>query len=459
MNSHQLFRRSRVRLALWYAFVMGIILSVSGFAMYRSLVQSNWTALEREIESIAGTLHDSLEPMLPASGDPTTVLRQILPELCLVNYPCNSNPTLIQRHTIGISDRSTYYIRLFDHHGKLLAFSPNQPPSLPKTLNRTLWQTFRAANGIRYHQFTTILHSAHAHHQANKLSTHPSWGYLQIGRTLESVDAETRRIQWILAIGFPVALILVVFSGWWLSGLAMQPIYQSYQQQQQFTANAAHELRSPLASLLATVEAILHLSTSNQPDVSVMLQTVERQGRRLSHLITDLLLLTSLEQNSGTKLFQPCCLNDLVDDLTEEYLELATATDTQLISQISDAEIYVLGNESQLYRLVSNLIANAIQYTPPGGFVTIHLESYDRTALITVKDTGIGIASSEQTRIFERFYRVDSDRSRKTGGTGLGLAIAQAIVQAHQGTITVTSELAKGSMFSVHLPKQTSVKP
>lgn len=450
MNSHKLFRRSRTRIALWYALVMGAILSLTGFGMYRSLVQSNWAAIEREMASIAGTLHDSLEPMLPASEDPTAVLRRILPELCLAEQPCNTNPTLIQRHTTGISDRSIYYIRLFDHQGKLLAFSPNQPPSLPKALVSSPWQTFDTANGIRYHQFTTILHSSHANHRANEPSAHASWGYLQLGRTLEPFDAEATRIQWILLIGFPVALLLVGFSSWWLSELAMRPIYQSYQQQQQFTANAAHELRSPLASLLATVEAVLRVPQSNQ-EMQAMLYTAERQGRRLSHLIADLLFLTSLEQNSSLKPFQPCCLNDLINDLTEEFLELATTAEIHLSNQIPNREVYALGNESQLYCLVSNLIANAIQYTPNGGQVVVSLTARDHIAFITVKDTGIGIAASEQTRIFDRFYRVDSDRSRKTGGTGLGLAIAQAIAIKHRARIKVESQVDRGSIFTVAL--------
>jgi two-component Ni(II)/redox sensor kinase NrsS len=435
---------------------MGVILSVSGFGIYRAMIQSNWAAMEREVESIAGTLHDSVEPLLPASEAPTAVLQQLFPDLCLSGQPCNATPTLIQRHTLGISDRTTYYIRLFNHEGNLLAFSPNQPLALPNTLNPTSWQTFRTESGIRYHQFTTILHSAKAHHQANEPNAHSSWGYLQIGRTLEPFDAETTRIQWILAIGFPIALLLVVVSGWWLSGLAMQPIYQSYQQQQQFTANAAHELRSPLASLLATVEAILRLPQAHQQDIPTMLQTVERQGRRLSHLIADLLFLTSLEQHSlkqdsGAKPFQPCCLNDLVSDLTEEFLELAAAAEINLTCQTPPCELYVLGHESQLYRLVANLIANAIQYTPAGGDVMVSLAAHDLTVSIMVKDTGIGIASSEQTRIFDRFYRVDSDRSRKTGGTGLGLAIAQAIAIKHQACIKVESQVNQGSIFTVEL--------
>lgn len=451
INSQKLFRRSRIRLACWYAIAMGGILSLSGLGMYRALVQANWVALEREIESIAGTLHDSLEPMLPAFGDPTEVLQQIFSDLCLVGQPCNTSPTLIQRHTIGISDRNIYYIRLFDNHGKLLAFSANQPLQLPKVLNSALWQTFQSDNGTRYRQFTTVLHSADAHPTVNDGHDHPSWGYMQIGRTLAPLDAETRRIRWILAAGLPIALGLVAASGWWLSGLAMQPIYQSYQRQQQFTADAAHELRSPLASLLATVEAILRLPPAMQQDVAPMLQTVERQGRRLSHLVADLLLLTSLEQNASLKSFKPCCLNDLIADLTEEFSELATALDIHLTNQIPDVEIYVFGHESQLYRLVSNLIANAIQYTFRGGSVLVSLEVRDRMAIIAVKDTGIGMAPAEQNRIFERFYRVDSDRSRKTGGTGLGLAIAKAIAKSHGGQLTVSSQLGEGSVFTLRL--------
>ncbi|GAB4543253.1 MAG: hypothetical protein Tsb0014_36660 [Pleurocapsa sp.] len=183
-----------------------------------------------------------------------------------------------------------------------------------------------------------------------------------------------------------------------------------------------------------------------------MLQRVERQGRRLSHLIADLLLLVSLEQNSSPKPFQPCCLNDLIADLTEELSELAAASNIHLTSRVPQSEIYVLGNESQLYRLVSNLIANAIQYTSAGGSVQVSLSQSERTAVMTIEDTGIGISPTEQSRIFERFYRVNSDRSRQTGGTGLGLAIASAIAHRHQGHLKVNSELGRGSVFNIYFP-------
>jgi len=443
MNTHQMFRRSRVRLALWYAIVTGVILSVSGLGMYRSLVRSNWVALEREIESNAGTLHDSLEPLLLPSENPTKILQKIFPDLCSASRDCETQPSSIERHTIGISDRDLYYIRLFDRRGRLLAFSPNQPLPLPQTINPELWQTFRSDGGIRYRQFTTILHG--------KSNSNSYWGYLQIGRTLEGFDAEVRRIQLILAIGFPIALSVVAISSWWLSGLAMQPIYRSYRQQQQFTADAAHELRSPLASLLATVEAILRLPSGDRKNLDMMLNTVERQGRRLSHLIADLLLLSSLEKSGVSEPFQPCCLNDIIADLSEEFLELAIASNIRLSAEIPEEHIYVSGDESQLYRLVSNLIANAIQYTPDGGRVGVSLKRRDCTAVVAIEDTGIGIPPAEQNRIFERFYRVDSHRSRKAGGTGLGLAIGRAIALKHRARLKVESQPGWGSIFTLEI--------
>jgi two-component Ni(II)/redox sensor kinase NrsS len=452
MNSQQLFHRSRLQLAACCVMVMGSILSLSALGIAHTLMHSNWMALEREIESTAGTLHDSLEPLLPPSNNPTQVLQQIFPDLCIVGQLCNVNESLIQRHTTGISDRTTYYVRVFDRQGQLLAFSPNQPEPPASTLNPDIWQILQTESGDRYRQFTITLHSTHTHEPGTIAHQHPAWGYLQVGRTLTAYDSETRRLGWILMSGVPLTLGLVAIASWWLSGVAMKPIYQSYQTQQQFTTNAAHELRSPLASLLATVEAILRLPPDEPDDTRSMLQTVERQGRRLSQLVTDLLFLSRLEHDPAPHPLQPCCLNDVIADLTEEFAEFATTTQIHLSHQQLDDRVIVMGHESQLYRLVSNLLANAIQYTPDGGSIHIRLEKYDRTAIISVNDTGVGIAPSEQDKIFDRFYRVESDRSRKTGGTGLGLAIAQAIVDRHQGQISVESKVDHGSTFTVQLP-------
>jgi two-component Ni(II)/redox sensor kinase NrsS len=436
---------------------MGSILSVSSFGMLRVLVRSNWVALEREIESIAGTLHDSLEPMLPPAQNPTALLQQIFPDLCIARVDnakrrCELQSSHVHRHTTGISDRSLYYIRLFDRQGNLLAYSSNQPTPPPPQINPEVWQTLQGQDGQRYRQFTTHLHAAQAHAPGAATQEHRAWGTLQVGRTLAPFDEELKRLRWIFAAGLPLTLVSISVASWWLSGLAMRPIYQSYQQQQQFTADVAHELRSPLASLLATTEVALRLPPDRAEQIPTLLNTIERQGRRLSQLITDLLLLANLERDAAAPVLHPCCLNHIVADLTEEFAEFAATKQISLHGQIPHIDIQALGNESELYRLVSNLIANAIQYTPTGGSVTVGLARHSHSAIISVKDTGIGIPPKEQHRIFERFYRISRDRSRQSGGVGLGLAIAQAIAHRHQGQIEVQSRVKLGSTFTVRLP-------
>jgi signal transduction histidine kinase len=153
---------------------------------------------------------------------------------------------------------------------------------------------------------------------------------------------------------------------------------------------------------------------------------------------------------------QPCCLNDLMSDSVEELAAFAIAAEVMLKADIRVHQpVYVIGDEEQLYRLLANLITNAIQHTSATGTVTVSLDRDDHQVVIQVQDTGVGIAPDEQPRIFDRFYRVQSDRSRATGGSGLGLAIAKAIVQFHQGNLQVLSELGKGSIFTVHLPLGT----
>jgi signal transduction histidine kinase len=169
--------------------------------------------------------------------------------------------------------------------------------------------------------------------------------------------------------------------------------------------------------------------------------------------VQDLLLLSRMDGREIVPKQRPCCLQTLVYDVIDEFESLATASEIELSPKIQvQQSLFVLGDEEQLYRLIANLVTNAIQYTPKGGQITLILNQFDHHAVIQVEDTGIGIPVIEQAQIFERFHRVNRDRSRMTGGAGLGLAIALAIAHAHQGTIQVQSELGHGSTFTVKLP-------
>ncbi|MBE9227391.1 two-component sensor histidine kinase [Phormidium sp. LEGE 05292] len=443
MNQNKLFNRTRTRLALSYAGVMGIILSLSGFGVYEAIAHAHRVAIDRELESVAGTLHDSIELKLNQPGRLEPIVEELLPNLCLAGSSCMTDQVSSSRHILSAINQGDYYIRFFDSSGQLIAIAGVHPEGLPLILNKQNWQIIKDSKGNFYHQISISLH------------THDNrdWGYFQVGRSLKDLNDYLNNVKWIMKLGLPTTLILVAVSSWWLAGLAMQPIYQSYKQIQQFTADAAHELRTPLAATQATIESVHSISNLDEQELQDILETIGRQNRRLIQLVADLLLLARLEQQVAPRQFQLCCLDDIVNDLVEEFAALALSKSVNLTADIQvNNSLNVMGNEEQLYRLVSNLIINAIQYTPADGQVTVILDSIDNQALIQIQDTGIGIPPAEQTLIFDRFYRINSDRSRHTGGSGLGLAIAKAIIQSHKGSIQLQSELGKGSTFTIRLP-------
>ena len=441
MNRNLLFNLTRWRLAAWYAGIMGIILSLSGVAIYYTMDHVHWFGLHQELESIAGTLHDSLEPQLQEAGKIEPEVAQGLPGLCIVKTGCAiANPST--RHILGAVQQEGYYVRLLDLSRQVVGTLGYQPPGLSAT-GQALWQTLKDQQGARYHQILLPL----------KTQDHQPWGYVQVGRSLKEFDTHLSSTRWVLLLGLPLILLAITLASWWLAGLAMRPVYQSYRQIEQFTADAAHELRTPLAAIRATVQAVLRLPQISETESRSTLETVERQNSRLSQLVQDLLILSRMDV-PGLRLKQKtCCLNDLISDVIEEFAALAIEHDVLLTQTVfQNLPLSVLGDEEQLYRLLANLVTNAIQYTPPQGKVTLALAREEQQALIKIQDTGMGIAEADQIRIFDRFYRVNSDRSRQTGGSGLGLAIAWAIAQAHQGHIQVQSHLGSGSTFTVQLP-------
>lgn len=441
MHRSLLFNRTRWRIAAYYAGVMGMILSISGVAVYEVMVQIYWSGLHRELNLVAGTLHDGLEPKLKQAGKIEPIVERYLPGLCFVGIDCPEDSTMTNRHLLGAVQQASYYVRLLNLSGEVVATLGYQPSGLQVRTNK-MWQTLQDTSGHNYHQVTLLLSN----------EVHDSWGYLQVGRSIRDFDDHLLTLKLVILFGLPLVLVAITVASWWLSGQAMHPVYQSYRHIQQFTADAAHELRTPLAAMRATLESVLQMPKLSEEEARDTLQTLERQNNRLSQLVQDLLLLSRIDAQGQAIKAQPCCLNDIVADIVEEFAALAIVSDILLTANMQAQPIYSWGDEEKLYRLLANLVTNAIQYTPQGGQVKVHLSQEELSAVLQVQDTGIGIPADEQTRIFDRFYRITSDRSRSTGGAGLGLSIAQAIVELHKGSITVESELGKGSRFTVYLP-------
>jgi signal transduction histidine kinase len=436
----QVFLTARSRLAVWYAGFMGGILCLSGIGSYLVMAHAHWQSLDRELASVAGTFHDILEPNLNIPNQLSPQSKQILPKLCIVDTVCEVS-TNSQQHILGGVHQEGYYLRLVTLSGKLLATLKPQPVDSSLVISTENWQTIVDEKGERYHQVSLLL----------KTTQGQDWGYILVGRSLNDYDRHLGESKLAILIGVPIALSLISIASWLLSAKAMQPAYKSYQQIQQFTADAAHELRTPLAAIQATTESVLRQDTLSETEARDTLKTIDRQNQKLSQLVKDLLLLSRMDIHIRQSQSETCCLNDILSDLVEELAPLAISQAIALKSDIPSFPLQVKGNEEQLYRLFANLITNGIRYNHKGGEVKVTLFQKDHHAIIEVQDTGIGIAQTEQEKIFERFYRIHSDRSRSTGGSGLGLAIAKAIALSHKGTITVNSELDQGSKFIVHL--------
>ncbi len=215
-------------------------------------------------------------------------------------------------------------------------------------------------------------------------------------------------------------------------------------------ANVSHELRTPVGAMVALSETLEHAEDS---DVQArMIGRVKAQAIRLSEIVDDLLVLSQIE-SSDTSGFGPVDLSDVVGKVLELSGAVAEERGVSLIA-LNHAKVPVVveGDRRQLFSVVSNLCDNAIKYSPDGSRVVLSVDKDEFSAFITVKDTGVGIPDSEIDRIFERFYRVDSARSRETGGNGLGLAIVRNAMKIHNGTIAVRSVEGRGSTFVAQLP-------
>jgi two-component system, OmpR family, phosphate regulon sensor histidine kinase PhoR len=216
-----------------------------------------------------------------------------------------------------------------------------------------------------------------------------------------------------------------------------------------FVANASHELKTPVAAVRALAETLLTALPEDPEAGRRFAERIGREAERLDFLARALLDLSMVER--GTLDVEPVDLVGLAKEVADGYRDLAeerrVRLDTELQPQVS-----LRGDRAQLGLLLSNLLDNALRHTPAKGTVGVRLEAAEGRAVLQVADTGEGIPAGELSRIFERFYRVDKARARRTGGTGLGLAIVRHVAEAHGGTVRVDSELGRGSTFTVSLP-------
>ena len=219
----------------------------------------------------------------------------------------------------------------------------------------------------------------------------------------------------------------------------------------EFTADASHELRTPIALIHTEAELALRRSR-DESEYQEALRHILAEADRTAKLIEELLALARADSGREALNIRPIDLLPALRESASKWNQVASLRNLQFEQHLDIPRLPVIGDDNALRRAIDILLDNAFKYTPAPGKVTLAAEEKDGHVIVTVEDTGIGIAPEDQARIFERFYRVDKARSRELGGAGLGLAIAQWIVQLHKGSITVKSELGRGSVFEVEIP-------
>lgn len=225
---------------------------------------------------------------------------------------------------------------------------------------------------------------------------------------------------------------------------------ESFNRERQFASDASHELRTPIAAILTQCEYALSLPEDNA-EQRMCLERIQRQAKRMSTLVSQLLELTRADQQRAAIRRESFDLSELIEVVLEQMEPQAQACGIEFRTRLKP-NLSFFGDPSLMMRLILNLVSNAIQYGRSGGFVLVSLTDDGRQAELRVEDNGIGIAPEHTPHIFERFYRADPSRSAQSGSSGLGLSMVAWIVKAHGGTVGVSSTLGVGTTFTVTLP-------
>lgn len=225
------------------------------------------------------------------------------------------------------------------------------------------------------------------------------------------------------------------------------------QMRKDFVANVSHELRTPLTVIAGYLETLLDNVENINPRWNRALQQMQQQASRMQSLLNDLLLLAKLEATDYPADNKPVAVDLMLLAIRNDAQALSSGREHR-ISLEADPKVRLKGSEAELRSAFSNLVFNAVKYTPEGGEIRIRWWGDERGAHLSVQDNGIGIDPKHLPRLTERFYRVDSSRNASTGGTGLGLAIVKHVLIRHRGTLDISSVPGKGSSFVCHFPPQ-----
>lgn len=436
-----MFQETRLRLAVWYTTITAILLLLFMTGVYFYVRHTLVERIDDTLKHVVEVVNRSL----------------VIQPIDKNNYRLNVAASF--RNNADSVEDDHIDLEWFNPDGQLLWSTFSDFPEISLNLNKRI----ETVSFSRDRQLRQVTERIERNHQI--------LGYLRVSHPWFEVTKPIQQLIVDLGIGLIVMVSSVAAIGWFLSGLAMQPIKESYQRLKQFTADASHELRNPIAVIQTNVQMSLAYPEAEPERQQQQLKVIERLTQRLGNLVNDLLFLARSDSETVQLDAKSVPLDALLLEVIEEQRLTAeqkgiTLTlnieESQLEPEQAEAELFTLpGDWDQLARLFTNLISNALEYTKSrqdkAAMVTVTLKRVKRDRAcylnIIVQDTGEGIPEKDLPHIFDRFYRVDPARSHQNSrGTGLGLAIAQVIAENHQGKISVESKVNQGTIFTVNLP-------
>ena len=463
----KIFQRTSVKLTLWYIFAFSVsTLIICGFLYLRLKHQ-----LIKEVDRFLLDEIEELKEVMVRNPNDQKILKNFEDHVkAKIYYPV--------------------YFRITRANGDILYISENLKGAV-SPLSEKAWANAKEGREIR----ENICFPKRGRPSRFVTSPfHASSGtplMIQMGTHLKFVRKSLSNFKYNMLAALPIIVILGSLGGWVLARRSLSPIgyiaskarsitsenlsdrltprgtgdemddliqtingmitrlESSFKRMAEFTADASHELKTPICAMRGEAEVLLSKGRPAEEYQEGLVHFIE-QFDHLNQMINGLILLSKFDATQVELKRVPLRLDLLIKDLCNLFQILAEQKENSLEMGTME-EITVLGDKVRLQQLFTNLIDNAIKYTSKGS-IHVTLQRNEDTALVKIKDTGIGIPKEEQEKIFKRFYRVDKSRSRETGGVGLGLSIAEWIVHAHHGKIGVESELNKGSIFTLYLP-------
>lgn len=515
-SSFSFLNSIRWRLQIWYGLILVAVLAGFGATAYQLERGRVYRQVDDELQRRAGALGTVLRQPprnrgpqgppgggRPFDGPPE---EQRLPEDPLPDRANDDGPPEFARglrefhlppqqaRLFDETDTNGFYYVIWGSGGQVLARSTNAPAGREETLPRSTTHEHAAnpAPGPREIRFGPVKPEppqTRGQFRESTLFTPPG-DVVLVGRSLAPEFSELRRTSLMLSGVGAGILLLGLVGGWWLASRAIRPIEDisatavkisagdlsqrinvgeteselgrlasvlnstfarldaAFAQQQQFTSDAAHELRTPVSVMLTQTQTTLNRERS-AAEYRETLESCQRAAQRMRRLIESLLEMARLDAGQ-----QP--MKQLRFDLAQAVRDCVTlvepiAAERQVKILCDLPPLNCVGDSERLGQVITNLLMNAVSYNKKGGEVRIQGEAMNGSVNLTVSDNGVGISAEDLPRVFDRFYRADS--SRTSGNTGLGLAISKAIVEAHGGTIEVSSQLDVGTVFTVRLPK------